>query len=109
MRGDSNSVLSCLERERLEEELTEARSRGRNLSRLRNLTVRAGGAGRARAGGADAAQGPRRGAWLPAVDVVFVGSVPAASGVAILRPSLSGGLRVTSPGAGKLEKEIARK
>src|SRR5882672_7964765 len=38
MRGDSNGVLSCLERERLEEELTEARSRGRNLSRLRNLT-----------------------------------------------------------------------
>ena len=38
MRSDSNGVLSCLERERLEEELTEARSRGRNLSRLRNLT-----------------------------------------------------------------------
>jgi hypothetical protein len=38
VRGDSNGVLSCLERERLEEELTEARSRGRNLSRLRNLT-----------------------------------------------------------------------
>ena len=38
MRGDSNGVLSCLERERLEEELTEARRRGRNLSRLRNLT-----------------------------------------------------------------------
>src|SRR5882724_1535504 len=38
MRGDSNGVLSCLERERLEEELTEARSRGRNLTRLRNLT-----------------------------------------------------------------------
>jgi hypothetical protein len=37
MRGDSNGVLSCLERERLEQELTEARSRGRNLSRLRNL------------------------------------------------------------------------
>jgi hypothetical protein len=39
MRGDSNGVLSCLERERLEEELIEARSRGRNLSRLRNLTL----------------------------------------------------------------------
>jgi len=38
MSGDSNGILSCLERERLEEELTEARSRGRNLSRLRNLT-----------------------------------------------------------------------
>jgi len=38
MRDDSNGVLSCLERERLEEELSEARSRGRNLSQLRNLT-----------------------------------------------------------------------
>jgi hypothetical protein len=38
MRGDSNGVLSCLERERLEEELAEARDRGRNLSRLRNLS-----------------------------------------------------------------------
>ena len=38
MRGFLNNVLSCLERERLEEELTEARRRGRNLSRLRNLT-----------------------------------------------------------------------
>ena len=38
MRGYSSSVLSCLERERLEEELSEAQSRGRNLSRLRNLT-----------------------------------------------------------------------
>jgi len=38
MGGDSNGVLSCLERERLEQELSEARSRGRNLSRLRNLT-----------------------------------------------------------------------
>lgn len=38
MRGYSSSVLSCLERERLEEELSEARSRGRNLTRLRNLT-----------------------------------------------------------------------
>ena len=40
MRGDSNGVLSCLERERLEEELFEARTRGRNLSRLRQLTHR---------------------------------------------------------------------
>jgi hypothetical protein len=39
MRGDSNGVLSCRERERLEEELTEARSRERNLSRLRKLTA----------------------------------------------------------------------
>ena len=39
MRGDSTGVLSCLERERLEQELIEARSRGRNLSRLRNLTL----------------------------------------------------------------------
>ena len=38
MRGFSSSVLSCLERERLEEELSEARIRGRNLSRLRQLT-----------------------------------------------------------------------
>ncbi len=38
MRGFSSSVLSCLERERLEEELSEARTRGRNLSRLRQLT-----------------------------------------------------------------------
>ena len=38
MRGYSSSVLSCLERERLEAELSEARSRGRNLTRLRNLT-----------------------------------------------------------------------
>ena len=38
MRGDSSGVLSCLERERLEEELSEARDRGRNVSRLRHLT-----------------------------------------------------------------------
>jgi len=38
MRGFSSGVLSCLERERLEEELSEARTRGRNLSRLRNLS-----------------------------------------------------------------------
>jgi hypothetical protein len=38
MRGLTSSVLSCLERERLEEELSEARNRGRNLSRLRRLT-----------------------------------------------------------------------
>ena len=38
--GFSSSVLSCLERERLEEELFEARTRGRNLSRLRQLTHR---------------------------------------------------------------------
>jgi len=40
MRGFSSSVLSCVERERLEEELSEARIRGRNLSRLRQLTHR---------------------------------------------------------------------
>ena len=40
MRGFSNNVLSCLERERLEEELSEARIRSRNLSRLRRLTQR---------------------------------------------------------------------
>jgi len=40
MRGFSSNVLSCLERERLEEELSEARIRGRNLSRLRQLTHR---------------------------------------------------------------------
>jgi hypothetical protein len=38
MRGFSSGVLSCLERERLEEELSEVRTRGRNLSRLRRLT-----------------------------------------------------------------------
>jgi hypothetical protein len=38
MRGFTSSVLSCLERERLEGELSEARNRGRNLSRLRRLT-----------------------------------------------------------------------
>jgi hypothetical protein len=40
MHGFSSSVLSCLERERLEEELSDARIRGRNLSRLRQLTQR---------------------------------------------------------------------
>lgn len=40
MRGFAGNVLSCLERERLEEELYEARIRGRNLSRLRQLTHR---------------------------------------------------------------------
>jgi len=39
MSGFASSVLSCLERERLEEELFEARMRGRNLSRLRRLTA----------------------------------------------------------------------
>jgi hypothetical protein len=39
MRSYSSGVLSCQERERLEEEFTEARTRGRNLSRLRQLTV----------------------------------------------------------------------
>jgi hypothetical protein len=38
MRALSNIVLSCLERDRLESELSEARTRGRNLSRLRHLT-----------------------------------------------------------------------
>ena len=40
MSGFSSSVLSCVERERLAEELSEARTRGRNLSRLRQLTHR---------------------------------------------------------------------
>src|SRR5437879_11532614 len=40
MRGFSSNVLSCLERERLEEELSEARTRGRSLSRLRQLIYR---------------------------------------------------------------------
>ena len=40
MRGFASSVLSCRERERLEEGLLEARTRGRNLSRLRHLTYR---------------------------------------------------------------------
>jgi hypothetical protein len=38
MRGYSSNVLGCLERERLEEELSEARDRGRNVTRLRHLT-----------------------------------------------------------------------
>jgi hypothetical protein len=38
MRGFSNGVLCCLERERLEEELSEASNRGRNITRLRHLT-----------------------------------------------------------------------
>lgn len=40
MHGFASNVLSCRERERLEEELFEARTRGRNLSRLRHLTYR---------------------------------------------------------------------
>jgi len=35
----SAHFVNCLERERLAEELGEARTRGRNLSRLRRLTV----------------------------------------------------------------------
>ena len=38
MHGLASDVLSCQERERLEEELFEARTRGRYLSRLRHLT-----------------------------------------------------------------------
>jgi hypothetical protein len=38
MRGFSSSVLSCVERERLEEELHEVRTRGQYLTRLRRLT-----------------------------------------------------------------------
>ncbi|HKD52030.1 MAG TPA: hypothetical protein VKB90_14575 [Candidatus Acidoferrum sp.] len=40
MHGFASNVLSCEERERLEEELFEARTRGRYLSRLRHLTYR---------------------------------------------------------------------
>jgi hypothetical protein len=40
MEGFASNVLSCQERERLEEELFEARTRGRNLSRLRHLSYR---------------------------------------------------------------------
>src|SRR6266403_5692867 len=77
VRGDSNGVLSCLERERLEEELSEARSRGKEpFPAEESDSARTGGVGRARAGGADAAEGPRRGAWVPAVDVVIAGSGP---------------------------------
>jgi len=39
MSGFASNVLSCLEREKLEEELLEVRIRGRNLSRLRRLTA----------------------------------------------------------------------
>jgi hypothetical protein len=38
MRGFSSSVLSCVERERLEEEFHEVRTRGQYLTRLRRLT-----------------------------------------------------------------------
>jgi hypothetical protein len=34
-----SSVLSCLERERLEEQFIEARTRGQQLNRLRNLSL----------------------------------------------------------------------
>jgi len=40
MHGFASNVLSCQERERLEEELFEVRTRGRYLSRLRHLTYR---------------------------------------------------------------------
>jgi len=40
MHGFASSALSCQERERLEEELFEARTRGRYLSLLRHLTCR---------------------------------------------------------------------
>ena len=40
MHGFASNVLSCQEREKLEEEFFEARTRGRNLSRLRHLTYR---------------------------------------------------------------------
>lgn len=40
MHGFASNVLSCQERESLEEELFEARTRGRNLSRLRHLNYR---------------------------------------------------------------------
>jgi len=40
MQAYASHVLSCQERERLEEELFEARTRRRNLSRLRQPTNR---------------------------------------------------------------------
>ena len=40
MHGFVSNVLSCQERERLEEQLFKARTRGRYLSRLRHLTYR---------------------------------------------------------------------
>ena len=40
MHGFASNVLSCQERERLEEELFEVRTRGRYLSRLRPLSYR---------------------------------------------------------------------
>jgi hypothetical protein len=70
MRGFSGNVLSCLERERLEQELSEACARGRNLSRLRNLTSFERAAFEGASSGSGATQGARRGAWLPAVDVL---------------------------------------
>jgi hypothetical protein len=42
MHGFASNVLSCQERERLEEELFEARTRGRYLSQLRHLSCREG-------------------------------------------------------------------
>jgi hypothetical protein len=38
MRGSRTTVLSCIEHERLEQELLELRTRGQYLSRLRRLT-----------------------------------------------------------------------
>ena len=38
MHGFASHVLSCEERERLEEELFEVRTGGKNLSRLRRLS-----------------------------------------------------------------------
>ncbi|HEV2195817.1 MAG TPA: hypothetical protein VGR55_09545 [Candidatus Acidoferrum sp.] len=40
MHGFTSNVLSCQERERLEEEFVEARTRGRYLTRLRHLSYR---------------------------------------------------------------------
>ena len=40
MHGFASNVLSCQEREKLEEEFFEDRTRGRYLSRLRHLSYR---------------------------------------------------------------------
>jgi len=60
MHGFASNVLSCQERERLEEELFEVRTRGRNL-------VPAAASDLPGTGGSGTPCGSRSGAWLRAV------------------------------------------
>jgi hypothetical protein len=75
MSGFASNVLSCQERERLEEELFEARTRGQELvPAAASDAPGAGGVGGARAGGEGAARGPRDGTRLQAVSGVGLDS-----------------------------------